>query len=117
LRALGWSKRLVVRQVVGESLVLGVLGGLVGVALGVIVAELFSAFAPTLTASGTTGGSELLGIAAQKVSRGVALKAPLDPALVALGFALALLGGLLAGAAGALRAARLRPADALRTVE
>ncbi len=33
----------------------------------------------------------------------------------ALGLALA--GGLLAGGAGALRAARLRPADALRTVE
>jgi putative ABC transport system permease protein len=35
--------------------------------------------------------------------------------LVGLGLALA--GGLIAGGAGALRAARLRPADALRTVE
>jgi ABC-type antimicrobial peptide transport system permease subunit len=34
-----------------------------------------------------------------------------------MGFSLAILGGLLAGAAAALRAARLRPADALRTVE
>ena len=37
--------------------------------------------------------------------------------MILLGFGIALAGGLLAGGAGALRAARLRPADALRTVE
>jgi len=37
--------------------------------------------------------------------------------VLVIGFALALLGGLIAGTAGALRAARLRPADALRQVE
>jgi ABC-type antimicrobial peptide transport system permease subunit len=37
--------------------------------------------------------------------------------LILIGFALALAGGLLAGAIGSLRAARLRPADALRQVE
>jgi ABC-type antimicrobial peptide transport system permease subunit len=37
--------------------------------------------------------------------------------ILAAGFLLALIGGLLAGAAGAFRAARLRPADALRAVE
>ncbi|MDX6514706.1 MAG: hypothetical protein QOH73_372 [Gaiellaceae bacterium] len=118
LRALGWSKRLVVRQIVGESLVQGVLGGLVGVLLGVIATQLFDAFAPTLTASSTVGsGQDALGVAARTVSAGVALKAPLDVSLLLLGFGLALVGGLLAGAAGALRAARLRPADALRAVE
>jgi putative ABC transport system permease protein len=117
LRALGWSKRLVVRQVVGESLVQGIAGGLVGVVAGIVVAELFDAFAPTLTASSRTGGSQALGISAHTVSTGVALSAPLDLALLLLGFGLALLGGLLAGAAGALRAARLRPADALRALE
>jgi ABC-type antimicrobial peptide transport system permease subunit len=117
LRALGWSKQLVVRQVVGESFVTGLAGGVVGILLGVLVAAAFDAFAPTLTASSTVGGSDVLGIASRTVSRGVALKAPLDVGLIALGFGLALVGGLLAGAAGALRAARLRPADALRAVE
>ena len=37
--------------------------------------------------------------------------------LIVIGFGVALLGGLVAGAAGALRAARLRPADALRQLE
>ena len=35
LKALGWTQWLVVRQVVGESLAQGVLGGLVGVVLGI----------------------------------------------------------------------------------
>jgi ABC-type antimicrobial peptide transport system permease subunit len=117
LRALGWSKRLVVRQIVGESLVQGIAGGLVGVVLGIVVAQVFDVFAPTLTASSTAGGSQVLGLAARTVRTGVTLKAPLDVALLLLGFGLALAGGLIAGAAGALRAARLRPADALRAVE
>ncbi|MGH2801942.1 MAG: ABC transporter permease, partial [Thermoleophilaceae bacterium] len=47
----------------------------------------------------------------------VVLGAPVDPGLVALAIGLAIVGGLLAGAAGGLRAARLRPADALRSAE
>ena len=45
------------------------------------------------------------------------LDAPLSLEILVAGFLLALIGGLLAGAAGAFRAARLRPADALRAVE
>jgi ABC-type antimicrobial peptide transport system permease subunit len=41
----------------------------------------------------------------------------LSPSLLLLGFGIALAGGLIAGGAGAFRAARLRPADALRQVE
>ena len=54
---------------------------------------------------------------ARTATSAVSLDAPLGVAVLALGFALALLGGLIAGTAGALRAARLRPADALRQVE
>jgi ABC-type antimicrobial peptide transport system permease subunit len=36
---------------------------------------------------------------------------------VLLAIGLAMVGGLLAGAAGGLRAARLRPAEALRSIE
>jgi len=119
LKALGWTQRAVVRQVAGESLAQGVVGGVLGVALGLFAAVLVDAFGPTLTASSTTGGGSLLGIeqAARTTSRAVSLTAPVGAGLVLLGLGLALLGGLLAGAAGALRAARLRPADALRTVE
>ena len=43
--------------------------------------------------------------------------APVGPAVLVYGFALAVLGGLIAGTAAAARAARLRPADALRQVD
>ena len=56
LKALGWKQRVVVRQIVGESLAQGVVGGLVGVVLGVGFAALIGAVGPTLTASSSTGG-------------------------------------------------------------
>ena len=119
LKALGWTQRKVVRQVAAESLVQGALGGVLGVAIGVAVALVIGLVGPSLTASSTTGGGRLLGIeqVARTTSETISLSAPVGVTMLLAGFALALLGGLLAGAAGALRAARLRPADALRTVE
>jgi hypothetical protein len=121
LKALGWTQRMVVRQVAGESLATGVLGGVLGIVVGVAAALAIDAFGPNLSASATTGGgTSLLGLGAEtarKATDTVALHAPLSVGILAIGFALALLGGLIAGMAGALRAARLRPADALRQVE
>src|SRR5581483_8542959 len=121
LKALGWTQRQVVRQVVGESLAQGVAGGVLGLALGTAAAALIGAFAPTVTATSTTGdaaGAFGLGaLSARTVSDSVALTAPIAATVLLVGFGIALAGGLLAGAAGAFRAARLRPADALRTVE
>ena len=119
LKALGWTQRLVVRQVAAESLAQGVLGGVLGVVLGVGVALTIGLFGPTLTASSTTGGGNLLGVeqVARTTSEAVSLTAPVGIPILLAGFGLAVVGGLLAGGAAALRAARLRPADALRTVE
>ncbi len=47
----------------------------------------------------------------------IALTAPVSVTTVGLAVLLALGGGLVAGAFGAWRASRLRPADALRRVE
>ena len=120
LKALGWTQRMVVRQIAGESLAQGLLGGILGIVLGVGAALLVSAFGPSLSASSTTGGGNLLGLGAataRTATSSVSLDAPIGIGILAIGFGLALLGGLIAGTAGALRAARLRPADALRQVE
>ena len=126
LRALGWTRRLVIRQIAGESLLQGIAGGVIGVAIGIAAAAAIDAFGPTLTASSSAGGDQAalpggtfrMGqVLAPTVTNQVALKAPVAGSLILIGFALALLGGLLAGAVGAFRAARLRPADALRQVE
>jgi ABC-type antimicrobial peptide transport system permease subunit len=122
LKALGWTQRQVVRQVVGESFAQGVAGGVLGLALGIAVTAAIGAFAPTLVATSTSGSSagDAFGfgaISTRTVTDHVALTAPIAVTVLLVGFGLALAGGLLAGGAGALRAARLRPADALRTVE
>jgi putative ABC transport system permease protein len=121
LKAIGWPQRLVVRQVTGEALAEGALGGVLGALLGVGGAALASAFAPKLEATvaqAAQAGPIPFGqgqIASGSTS--VALHAPVDAGLIVLAVALAVLGGLVAGAIGGTRAARLRPAEALRSVE
>jgi ABC-type antimicrobial peptide transport system permease subunit len=124
LKAVGWSQRLVVRQVTGESLVQGLIGGALGVVLGLAGALLIDAVGPELRA--TVGGSSGVGGpfagpfgqgAVDAVSTSVKLSAPLGVGLIIVAVALAVAGGLVAGAAGGLRAARLRPAEALRHLE
>lgn len=122
LRAIGWPRRRVVRQVMGESLATGILGGVVGAGLGVAAAAIVTALGPTLTATvEEEGGSPAaaLGFGVGRVggTDRIALEAPIDPTLVLVAVGLAILGGLVAGLIGGLRAARLRPADALRSLE
>lgn len=121
LKALGWRQRQVVRQVAGESVLQGLLGGLLGIALGLGGAALVAAFAPSLEATVSRAASETFGPFGQgavaPASTSVALDAPVSFGLLLVAVALAVLGGLLSGVAGGLRAARLRPADALRHLD
>ena len=52
LKALGWSQWLVVRQVTGESLFQGLLGGAIGVCLGLMGAAAIAAFSPVSQGDG-----------------------------------------------------------------
>jgi len=124
LKALGWSQWLVVRQVSGEAVVQGLLGGVLGLVLGLAGAAAITAFGPELKATFETAQTALprfgpfgQGGAGSTESTAVSLDAPVSASLVALAVGLALLGGLIAGAVGGLRAARLRPADALRHLD
>ncbi|HEY3209802.1 MAG TPA: ABC transporter permease [Actinomycetota bacterium] len=124
LKALGWRTRRVVGQVMGEAVVQGILGGILGIGLGVGGAFLVSKLFPSLKATvGATGAGTTapgpIGQALQAASHTVTvpLTAPLSASLFALAIGLALAGGILAGLLGGWRAARLRPAEALRRVE
>ncbi len=58
LKALGWTSRRVVGQVVGEALAVGIIGGIVGVGLGFLGSALAGHYYHTVTASlGSTTGS------------------------------------------------------------
>jgi putative ABC transport system permease protein len=84
-----------------------------------------SAFAPSLTAT-VASAAQSLGprgpfgqgaVSSSSASEAVSLTAHVSPALVLAAVGLALLGGLVSGAVGGLRASRLRPADALRHID
>jgi ABC-type antimicrobial peptide transport system permease subunit len=142
LKAIGWSNGRIVRQVAGESLVQGLIGGVVGIALGLGGILVVNLVAPTLTASTgsdftfggggapviSTDGGDTTGAAGPQFSGGpmgggatssttdIVLNAPIAISVLLLAVGLAIVGGLLAGAIGGWRAARLRPAEALRSV-
>jgi len=126
LKAIGWSNGRIVRQVAGESLVQGLIGGAVGLLLGLGGILLIDVIAPTISvAAETTGpggqggpggpGPGGFGQAAAQATD-IVLSAPITPVVVVAAVGIAVLGGVLAGAFGGWRAARLSPAAALRSV-
>jgi ABC-type antimicrobial peptide transport system permease subunit len=132
LKALGWRSRRITGQVMGETLVIGLAGGIIGVALGFAGAALVSAVVPPLSATvgqntgsaspggpqafGPPGGGPFSRLASNANTIPVHLSAPVAANAIRLAVLLAVAGGLIAGAFGGWRAARLRPAAALAQV-
>lgn len=134
LKALGWKSGRVIRQVMGESITTGIIGGVLGVALGFGGAALVDHFAGSLSAtvgntnttSATTGGANGFpgggggfpgrGAAAAARTVSVHLSASVTIGAIIAAVLLAIAGGLIAGGFGGWRAARLRPAAALAKV-
>ncbi|MCI0477320.1 MAG: FtsX-like permease family protein, partial [Anaerolineales bacterium] len=90
--ALGWRKRRILRDVLGEALALSVLASLVGIALGAGIAYLFT-LAPLF-------GQFFLPV--------------ITPSMLAQIFGVAIVLGVIGGLYPAWRAANLRPIEALR---
>jgi len=136
LKAIGWSNRRIVGQVAGESVVQSLLGGAIGIAVGLVAVLVINLAAPSLSTASTggdaaaggasggaaegmaggMGGGPGFGQQATTVAADVTLNAPVTIGILAIAVGLAVIGGVLAGAIGGWRAARLRPAEALRSV-
>jgi putative ABC transport system permease protein len=133
LKALGWRSRRIIGQVMGESIAVGLAGGAVGVALGYGGTVLIDKLAPKLSATvgasnaaSATGPGQAAGAGVNSALKAltttthtvsVTLTAPVTVDLILLAVVLAIAGGLIAGALGGWRAARLRPAAALARVD
>lgn len=142
LKALGWSNSRVVRQVAGESLVQGLVGGALGLVIALAAILGINLAAPVISAgstgpdaagamgaggmgaggmggppgAGAGGPGDMMGAAMTQGGADVVLQAPLSPGLIGIALAIAIGGGLIAGVLGGWRASRLSPAAALRTV-
>lgn len=127
LKAIGWSNGRVVGQVAGESLVQGLIGGAIGLAVGLLGIWVVNVISPTISAtSSTVQNGPGQGGPGQGVPGGfagltqtasdVVLHAPITMSVLVAAVGIAVAGGLLAGAFGGWRAARLSPAEALRSV-
>ena len=134
LKAIGWSDRRVVGQVAGESVAQGMLGGAVGLVMGLVGIWVINLVAPTISTAPSavtvggpggevvtdagpgSGGPGFGGLLQQTGSTDVVLSAPLTLWVIVAAVVLAIAGGLIAGAFGGWRAARLSPAEALRSV-
>lgn len=121
LRAMGWSRGLVVRQILAETLGIGVLGGVLGVAVGAVICGVIDAVGPTMSVTssglsvGASAASALFGQSTSgSMSSTVSLNAPIELTAIILSFLGAIVGGAVAGTLGGWRAARLAPAEALR---
>ncbi len=121
LRAIGWRRGRVVRQIVAETVGIGVIGAIAGVLIGFGVAAAVNHFGPTLSSTTTgaaVGASSVASIFHQSstvsANQSIHLQTLITWQTVLLGVAFALLGGLLAGMVGGWRASRLAPATALR---
>jgi putative ABC transport system permease protein len=128
LKALGWRTSRIIGQVLGESVVVGVAGAAAGVGLGFAGTAIIAAVAPALQAtvpgsSGASSGAAVPGApkgeldpAAASHVVAIPLHPPVTAGVIVLAVLLAVAGGLLAGAFGSWRIARLRPANALALV-
>jgi putative ABC transport system permease protein len=111
LKALGWSTRRIVTQIMGESAVVGVLGALIGIAIGFAGSAFVDAVAPTLAATVPQGVGS-----GESTTVPVYLIADITEVAVIVAVLLAIAGALVAGAVGAWRASKLQPADAFAQI-
>jgi hypothetical protein len=121
LRAIGWNKLQIVRQVILESLVQAVLGVALGLGLGIAAIQLipllrlhFDTSVHVFNSSGVIGIIPTHG--ASLVPASVSIQAASDATGVALGVCAAIVAGVVSGCAAGLHVAWLRPMQALREI-
>lgn len=129
LKAIGWSNFEVVRQIMGESIILGILGAVVGVGLGIAAIIILNRYNISFNATVQSLNSGAVNLfrgpgqqssnstAATATETSIKLKVAISYIILALGAAVALVGSLLSGFFAALKVSRLKPSVSLRNLE
>lgn len=122
LKAIGWSNAEVIRQIVAENLMLGIIGAVFGVILGSLSIFVLNKFDISFSAN-IENASSGFGMMRRFVeqSAGQTASVDLDVAysivVFATGAGVAIIGAVVSGFFAALKASRLRPQVALRNIE
>ncbi len=124
LKAIGWSKIQVVRQIFLENALLGLLGAVVGLGLGIAAIAIvnkynisFDATVQSLNSGFTANRPGGTTTAAQNAQTRVSLQIPYKLTILLLGAGVAMLGAIVSGLFASLKVARLKPQVALRSLE
>ena len=106
LKAIGFSNSTVMSQFMLEGVLLSAIAGVVGIAIGVVAApRLASLLLPTVGRAVGFGGAPGFGLASTVT---------VSPELILIGFGVAILLGTLGSLYPAWRAAKIKPAEAMR---
>jgi ABC-type lipoprotein release transport system permease subunit len=127
LKAIGWSNLEVIRQILSESIVLGILGAALGVVLGICAILILNhyniSFNATISSLNSTASNffgrmdRARSSSTPSLETSVQLKVGINYVILALGAAVALSGAILSGFFAALKVSRLKPQVALRNLE
>jgi ABC-type lipoprotein release transport system permease subunit len=132
LKALGWSNAAIIRQIIMENIVLGLLGAALGVGMGILAIAILNHYNISLSATVANTSSSFQGMAQRFMGRGgnnaaatqstgvttsVELKVAYNYMILLLGAGVAFLGSILAGALAAVKSASMKPQEALRNLE
>ncbi|MFA6272333.1 MAG: FtsX-like permease family protein [Patescibacteria group bacterium] len=128
LKAIGWSNTRIVRQIISENIVLGIIGAALGVGLALGAIALLNHYDISLTAT-IAGASEdtPFGFARRMLTdemnadtgttTTVQLTIGHSYLVVLLGSLVAIFGSLFAGTIAALKASKMKPLEAFRSLE
>lgn len=129
LKAIGWSNTRIIRQIISENIVLGILGGLLGIGLAFGTVAVLNHYNISLSATvASADANTIFGVArrafggeqstaATGTTTSVQLHITWSYLVLALGAAVAIIGSIVAGALAAIKASKMKPQEAFRNLE
>ena len=114
LKTVGWSRRDILKQLLGEALLQSIIGGLIGIILGYVVCYFMSKLSISMPIPWTLNPVPAMSKDPEAVINSIQLPVRISSALAGLSLAISVLIGGLACYFLAFKMAAIKPADVLR---